>query len=453
MIKEGMDTTLLAGAAQADISPRQPLFLVGYPHVPRISTGIHDPLLATALCLRQGSQAILLIAVDILFINPPTARRLRRRIADATGLPEASVFLSCSHTHSGPVTHTMIAWESDPLVPPPDPDYLRQFETGILDAARAAARRMQPAELAWTAAPISGLGGNRIDPQGPADREAQILGVRAREGDRPWLALSLTYCMHPTVLHEDSTLVSADFPAYVRLQIQEALQTSAPILYHMGPSGNQSPRYAVRAQTFAEAERIGRHMGREVAQALQSLPAERFSATARLLGRLAAVDLPRRRLPDLAEAERRLELCRQTFARLQADRAPHGPLRTAECAVFGAEETVTLARAQAEGRLDDWLKNFLPADVQMLRIGPRALIGFPAELFVEYGLRLRELSRQSAFAISLVNGDLQGYIVTPEAAQQGGYEAANSLFDPAAGERLLATALALLDAPPGRPEP
>jgi len=28
--------------------------------------------------------------------------------------------------------------------------------------------------------------------------------------------------MHPTVLHEDSTLVSADFPYFVRLEIEEA---------------------------------------------------------------------------------------------------------------------------------------------------------------------------------------------------------------------------------------
>lgn len=438
-----MNSTLQAGTAVRDISPRKPLFLVGYPHVPRVSTGIHDPLLATALCLRQGDTAVLLIAVDILFINPPTARKLRQTISAATGIAEAAIFISCSHTHSGPVTHSMIAWESDPVVPPPDPAYLQQFETEILQAALEAAGRLQPARWAWTSATISGLGGYRLAPDGPADRDAQILALRTVDDNR-WLAISLTYCMHPTVLHEDSLLVSADFPAYTRLHLREQLGPDTAILYHMGPSGNQSPRYAVTAQTFAEAERLGRRLGAGVAEALLALPDSAFSAAAELQGRLAVTDLPRRALPPVAEAERRLIERRQIFARLQREGAPHGPVRTAECAVFGAEETVTLARAQAESRIERRLRDFLPAEVQALKIGSRTLIGFPAELFVEYGLALRERSRNSAFGVSLVNGDLQGYIVTPEAAAAGGYEADNSLFDAAAGEQLVQVALALL---------
>jgi len=39
--------TLLAGAAQVDISPKDSQFLFGYPHVERYSTGINDPLLSS----------------------------------------------------------------------------------------------------------------------------------------------------------------------------------------------------------------------------------------------------------------------------------------------------------------------------------------------------------------------------------------------------------------------
>ena len=439
-----MNPTLLAGAAVRDISPTRPLFLVGYPHVQRISTGIHDPLLASALCLRQGTDAVLLVAVDILFINPPTARRLRKTLAAATGIAEESVFISCSHTHSGPVTHSMIAWESDPIVPPTDPDYMRQFEEGLLQAALEATRQIQPARWAWTSTPVTGVGGYRLAPDGPADRDAQILALRTVDGNR-WLAVSLTYCMHPTVLHEDSTLVSSDFPAFTRLQLREQLGSDTAILYHMGPSGNQSPRYAVKAQTFAEAERLGRRLGAGVADALLALPDSAFSSSALLQGRITTTDLPRRQLPSVADAERLLGECRRTYEQLKSAGAPHGPVRTAECAVFGAEETVTLARAQAKGRIEQRLKDdFLPAEVQVLQIGSRCLVGFPAELFVEYGLALREQTQNTAFGVSLVNGDLQGYIVTPEAAQAGGYEAANSLFAPAAGEQLLRTALDLI---------
>ncbi len=45
--------TLQARAAQVDITPESAVPLFGYPHVRRISTGVHDPLLASALVLRS----------------------------------------------------------------------------------------------------------------------------------------------------------------------------------------------------------------------------------------------------------------------------------------------------------------------------------------------------------------------------------------------------------------
>ena len=45
---------LTAGSATADITPDRPQFLFGYPHVRRYSTGVHDPLLSSALFLSDG---------------------------------------------------------------------------------------------------------------------------------------------------------------------------------------------------------------------------------------------------------------------------------------------------------------------------------------------------------------------------------------------------------------
>jgi hypothetical protein len=45
---------LRAGAAVTDLTPAGSVFLFGYPHVPRWSTGVHDPLECAALYLRDG---------------------------------------------------------------------------------------------------------------------------------------------------------------------------------------------------------------------------------------------------------------------------------------------------------------------------------------------------------------------------------------------------------------
>lgn len=430
--------TLRAGTGVRDISPRDPAFLVGYPHVPRISTGVHDPLLASALCLRNNDTGVLLLAVDLLFLGTPTARAVRRRIAAATGLPEAHIFISCSHTHSGPVTVDYLAWRDDPCVPPANPAYVDFVTEQLVAAAEEAARAPYEAEIAWASANAHGVGGNRLAPDGVTDPEAGLLAVRSTAG--AWLALAIIYGMHPTVLHEDSTFISADFPAYTRQHLREALGEIS-VLYHNAPCGNQSPRYAVQGQTFAEAERLGRLLG---ARLREALPAT-FSSDVSLAGALATISTEPRMLPRLAEAEAALRTRVDEFKQLHDSGAAHGPLRTAECAVFGAEETVTLARAQSDGSLAKLHAAYANADVQVLRIGERALAGWPCEIFTEYALELKHRAPLPIHAVCLVNGELQGYIVTPEAMQTGGYEAANSLFTPATGTRLLEATLALCE--------
>ena len=428
---------LRAGAAQRDISPIQPMQLAGYPHVRRISTGVHDPLLASALFLANGTQAILLCALDLLMLNADVTRRIRRRVAGQLGLPESGVFITCSHTHSAPVTLDYLPFVGDPAMPAPDPAYLQYCEDQIVIAALAAQGRAQPAELAWTTADARGVGGNRHAPEGTTDPEVGVLAVRS---GGQLLAVTLIYGMHPTVLHEDSTLVSADFPHFARLHVQEALGRDLVVLYHTAPCGNQSPRYFVTGQTFAEAERLGRQLGTAALGSLANLRTD----NAELASALQTVKLPRRTLPPVAGAEKLLADYQADFARLQARGAERAAVRTAECAVFGAEAVVQLARVQATGAVEKLMARLEPFEVQVVRIGAACLVGFPGEMFVEYALELKCRAPKKTFITAYTNGELQGYIVTPAAAVAGGYEAASSMFEPQAGRVLIETALEML---------
>ena len=132
---------------------------------------------------------------------------------------------------------------------------------------------------------------------------------------------------------------------------------------------------------------------------------------------------------------------RADFERLTREGAPHGIVRTAECAVFGAEERIVLARAQESGDIDALRRRYAQTEIQVLRVGPACYVGLPGECFVEYALAIKRRSPQRAFVISLANGELQGYIVTPDA---GGYEAGFSLFKPEAGAMMVDTALELI---------
>lgn len=435
-----MAGNLLAGSAVADITPKRSLFLYGYPHVARYSTGVHDPLLASALYLSDGSCRILFLANDLIFIPRPLADRLRARLEAAEKIPAGHIMVTATHTHSGPSTVAYLSNEADSVVPPPDPEYLVFLEDALFDAAVRACRTAQPVTVGLVVADATGVGTNRRDPNGPADREAPVLMVWSAKDQTP-LAAMIVCCMHPTVLHEDSTLISGDFPAMTRRYLQRrVLGENCPVLYHTGPSGNQSPRHVTRAHTFQESQRLGEILGRSVERAIAGISPRNglFLAAEREF-----VELIPRTFPSVEEAEERLQAAVRRLADLRARHAPAAEIRTAECDWFGAEETRTLAQAARDGRLATVQRAVMPAEVQVLCVGPWAFVGWPGEVFVEYGLAVKR-DAPNTFVITLANGELQGYLVTPEAAAEGGYEASNALFAAESGQKLVETTRNLL---------
>lgn len=429
---------LNAGAAAVDITPHDSQYLFGYPHVDRHSTGVHDPLFSSALYLSDGRAPALFIGNDVIFVPRPTALAARRRIEAATGIPASHIMITATHTHSAPQTVDYVSNADDPQVPGTDPAYLRQLEEGIVAAGIAAWRGARPAQLGLAVAQVSGVGTNRRDPAGPRDPEVPVLIARAADGI---VACMLVYAMHPTVLREDSTQVSADFPGMARRYLQHhILGDDCPVIYHTGPAGDQSVRYSVQANTFAEAERLGDRLGRAVAEVIPSL---QVIDTAPITAAQTFVDLPRRTFPSLTEAARLVDAAAGRLADLRHAGAPWRDVRRAEIDWFGAEETLTLAQAAQDGRLEAVYRACLPAEVQVIRVGPWAFVGWPGEVFVEYGLAVKARAA-GALVIALANGELQGYLVTEAAGREGGYEASNAIFEPGSGQVLVDATLALL---------
>ena len=432
---------LWAGAAVTDLTPRGSVFLFGYPHVPRFSSGCHDPLECTALYVRSGDGSALFLANDLIFVGRDLVREVRRQIVAATGVPEEAIMITTTHTHSGPTMVDYVSNAADPVVPRADPAYLQWVGGQMVDAARTAMRRAQPAEIGLAVGRATGVGTNRHDPAGPSDPEVPVLVVRSTPQHEP-LACMVVYGMHPTVLHEDSTLISADFPCFTRRFLHGGvLPPTCPILYHNGASGNQSPRHVTRANTFAEAQRLGERLGQAIADVL---PAISFFPEAGIVCRRRFLELRPRVFPTADAAVRAERQARERFENLRLTGATRQIVRTAECDWFGAEETAELARAAVDGRLETAVRHCSPAEIQLIAIGPWKFVAWPGEFFVEYALAVKARS-PSTFVITLANGELQGYLVTSEASARGVYEATNAVFCPSNGPLVVETTLALLE--------
>lgn len=438
---ESQSDGIRAGAAVGDLTPSGSVFLFGYPHVKRMSSGFHDRLETNVLYVSDGEKKALFIANDLIFVSKAMTSRVRRRICEATGVNEECILISATHTHSGPTTVNYLSNEADPVVPPADPGYISLVEDRMCETAIRAFQAGEPAEIGYALAVAEETGSNRHDPRGPSDAEVPVLIVRSRSHKRP-LACMLVHAMHPTVLHEDSTLVSADFPHFTRAFLRRTvLSRECPVLYHNGASGNQSPRHVTRANNFVEARRLGVLLARSIIRGMAGMC---FLDDVRIHARTAVVDMQLRSMPSVAEAEHQVEAARQQLHSLRLH-APREQVRSAECDWFGAEETLVLAKAALTGRTKIVARTCEPAEIQVIALGDWKWVAWPGEFFVEYAL---EVKRRSAHThvITMANGELQGYIATPEAAERQCYEARNALFSVSNGQRFVDTTLCLLKA-------
>lgn len=426
--------TLLVGSAIIDITPKKPMFLHGYPHVERVSEGVHDPLYASALIIDNGETQIGFCAVDVIFISKDITMRVRKQVQEATGIKGENLMISATHTHSGPVTFSDIFY--DPVVPKADGEYITFLVNKIATVYIEAFRNKKASKIAITTADATGVGGNRRSINDVIDPEVPIIVLKDMATDKIF-ALSTIYCMHPTVLHEDSKLYSADFPGYTRTYIKEKLGKDIVLLYHTGPSGNQSPRHFINSNTFEEAERLGFKLGRLITKSILRLNESDYQNWISINIKQFKINLPQKKFMTVDEAEKKVIFVKNKLTKMQLDKEPAKEIRTVECDWFGALENKQLSKMHENGELKKVYESVLPAEINIIGLGDVQFVFLPGELFVEYSLEIKKHSAKRTFVNSLSNGVLAGYLVTPEAEKEGGYEASNSIFSAKAGQVLI----------------
>ena len=432
---------LMAGAAVTNITPQKDLFLFGYPFVERISEGTHDPLLSSAMYLGYKEEQVLLISNDVIYVSKASTFRIRKEISDKTGIPGKNIMISATHTHSGPVTVDCMNSSNDPVVPKADIDYVRYMENKIIESGCIAFQNAVPAKAGFILADGTGIGTNRHDPSGPADLEIPTVVIKNERDE--YIGAMMVCNMHPTILHEDSKFYSGDFPAYTREILQKQyLESGCPVLYFTGAAGNQSPRHVTKENTFKEAQRIGKIVADAVGIKLEK--GIEYSSDIAVLNIQKLVDLPKRRFPEVAGAKEYRDKTLERFEHLKQNSTSSQEIRTAEVNWFGAEELLHLSTLAADGKLDEVYQSCLPAEIQVIKIGPYYFAAWPGEIFIEYDLALKERLKNT-FLITLSNGELQGYVATKEAEDMGFYEASNSIFHYSSGDILVDETLKLIE--------
>lgn len=120
------------GFSKKCITPPMGYPIVGY-YEERLTSGVISDLYARAAAFDDGNARAVVIAVDVCYLIKPTCDHIRALVAQACGVDENAVFVTCNHTHTGPLTAADFA--SDKVA---DPVYMESLCLACRDAAAEA---------------------------------------------------------------------------------------------------------------------------------------------------------------------------------------------------------------------------------------------------------------------------------------------------------------------------
>lgn len=381
---------------RSDISPELGANICGYAPNQR-AVEKRDPLYLCGLLVDDGQAKALLVTFDLVGLDACVMREMREKCGQALGIPASSVFLSCTHNHSGPecvrrlnlpdsIDLTYVAKLGEALLAgvrslksaektecevmfnsvQVDENYNRRFVTSDNVASFTPHRRVL----------IPGC-------DGPADKElGLIFFYRAKRDpndlpgyDGPVYIIG-NYAAHVLSTHAPGLggiRITADFPGFYRDYLKR--ETGAEAMFIQGAAGDLVPK--------------GDELGVEAA---------------------------RRTGVNLAMAT--------INAAIDCMRNPQRFTLTEPCIRSSVSTFSIPMRNRFKGRIQPEYRHSdkMTLEVQCLSIGDVAFAGMPGELLNELGLEIKWHSPYRKTWIANLSTGFAGYLCGGNMLAQGGYE-------------------------------
>ena len=425
------EAALQAGAARRSIVPPTPTYMGGFFDRKEKFQGVHDDIFVRALVLDNGQTQIAILACDLIDVDADLTQKTRAAIEEATGIPATHILVCAAHNHSSPSLHV--------------PGRLREADDGFKEflvkefsiAAIEAWNARRPARAGYHSGELVGLTRNRQQNNDLIDPQVGVFLVRAAENDDVIAAL-YNWTAHPVILSSQNLLLSGEFPGAASRAVEGLLGGVA--LFTQGATGDITLNR--QGDPFQEIERIGRTLAGEVIKTAGFI---RGSEDITLAATSQTLEFPPRKLPSREDSEALLAERTAALEAAKARGANDAVLRGLEQRLAVPALDARVAKMIEEGEVQP--PDHYSAEVQVLQLGDLVIVGMPGEVFVEYGLELKDRVRQlvdrDMMFVGYANGYI-GYIVTPRAWETGGYEASVSKVEPTTGRQLTETAVQLV---------
>ena len=418
---------LQAGAAAVDITPEQfPMNMPGG-FSANMAEKAHDAFHARALVLADGKTEVAMVVVDNLGAGPDVLDEAKKLASEKTGIPMDKMFISSTHTHSGPSLNTRSEQAAA---------YYQKFVNGVAGSIIQAHAALKPAAMGAAAEalpdevfnrrwylkegkmPLNPFG--RLDrvkmnpgtdpkvierPAGPTDPDITVLSIQ--DAQRKALAIYANYSLH-YVGGAPKGQMSADyFGEFARLMPSRVKGDEGFVaMMSNGTSGdiNNIPFGVTRPprEDFEQIRIVAQKAADTAWRAQRKIDKHRPDVSLGMRQREVTLKYRRPSAQEVAEAKAVLAV-KDKEAVEKLPRLAQNYARSTVSAAERPEETVTV-------------------QLQAIRIGDFAVCAIPFEVFVEIGLDLKKRSPfPQTMVVGLANGR-HGYLPTLEQHSLGGYE-------------------------------
>ena len=246
------------GYKEEIITPKLGCLLAGY-DVIRKAEEIHDELKARILTLR-GKDNYLIVQLDLVGVDYHFIGLVKNSVS-SLNFNEKNIFVSTSHTHSGP-TGTMNTNEGyqkglKQVFGEYDAEYVDYIVNKVKQAVVDAISNEDSAKLSVSRKMVNNICSNRNNKDWFYDNELISINLLRKDGKK---VLLYNLSCHPTVMSSDNLSITGDFPN----KTEEMLNKYDLVMFLNGSCGDISTRFTRSASTFEEVDRIGTQVSLEI---------------------------------------------------------------------------------------------------------------------------------------------------------------------------------------------
>ncbi len=100
--EKSMCNPVKIGWAKRSIASDKPVPITGQFHL-RVSQGVYTPVLASAMVMENGKDAVIFVSADMVSVQPEVLKQVKANLAEEIkGFPVDKIIINATHTHAGP---------------------------------------------------------------------------------------------------------------------------------------------------------------------------------------------------------------------------------------------------------------------------------------------------------------------------------------------------------------